>query len=82
MNDETTGSDSDDTAAAVKAGDDLAREAAGRDHPEEGHDVRDYRPIDTSQAVGPDQQAAENLGDDSAVDEHGNEVDTVDDAEA
>lgn len=35
------------TAGQVKSTDDLAREAAGIEHPAEGHDVRDYRPIDT-----------------------------------
>lgn len=44
----------EETAGNVKAGDDIAREAAGREHPEEGHDVRDYRPSDTTQAEGPE----------------------------
>ena len=41
----------EETAGDVKASDDLAREAAGRPHPEEGHDVRDYRPIPTDDTV-------------------------------
>jgi hypothetical protein len=64
------------TAPKVKSSDDLAREAAGREHPEEGHDVRDYRPIDTEAADVPEnpgyeEQKSEDVGDDAAVDENG-----------
>lgn len=63
----------------VKSTDDIAREAAGIDHPVEGHDVRDYRPpTDPEPDATP--QAPENVGDDEAVDEHGDDVDTADDA--
>ena len=44
----------EETAGQVKASDDVAREAASREHPEEGHDVRDYRPINTDAANVPD----------------------------
>lgn len=46
--------DTSDGTTAVKSSDDLAREAAGVPHPEEGHDVRDYRPIDTDAANVPE----------------------------
>lgn len=73
----------EETAGQVKSSDDRARESAGREHPAEGHDVRDYRPIDTDAANVPENpgyQAPENVGDDDAVDEQGNDVDTPDDA--
>jgi len=47
--------DEDPAVINGKSGDDLAREAAGRPHPEPGHDVRDYRQYgDPSEAEGPD----------------------------
>ena len=75
------------TVDQVKASDDVAREAEGREHPAEGHDVRDYRPIDGTAADVADNpghpdfepQHPEQLGDDDAVDEHGDDVDTPDD---
>ena len=75
----------EETAGDVRSSDDMLRESEGREHPVEGHDVRDYRPIDTEAANVPENpgfepQAAENVGDDDAVDEHGDDVDTPDDA--
>lgn len=73
----------EETAHLVKSSDDLVREAEGREHPVEGHDVRDYRPVDTDASNVPENpgyaQAPENVGDDEAVDEHGDDVDTPDD---
>lgn len=67
----------EETADQVKSSDQLAREAAGREDPPEGHDVRDYRPIDTEAANVPEnpghEQRAEDRGDDAAVDEQGND---------
>lgn len=77
----------EETVDQVRSTDDAAREATGLDRPEEGHDVRDYRPVDLSASVTaenpghPDYQPQDprHAGDDEAVDENGDDVDTADD---
>lgn len=44
MTDKTPQQLAEENAANVKASDDLVREAAGKPHPVEGHDVRDLHP--------------------------------------
>lgn len=74
------------TVDQVKSSDDVLREEAGVDHPVEGHDVRDYKPVDTSGADDsrnpghPDfePQHPEQVGDDAGVDEHGDDTPDVD----
>lgn len=76
----------EETVDQVKSSDQVAREADGRPDPEEGHDVRDYRPETRDNSLADDVrnpghpdyveqgQRAENVGDDAAVNEHGDDV--------